>query len=1336
MLPPFLKFRKAIVGNDKSLSDNIRTARAATEEYSSWPPLFKTLATAFSGIAAGLITSRVLTTLPKLLLGLTGPVGIVTALVSVLASAWAGDWFNIRQVTANAIAYITQVIDTGLRSETVEKFTQGVVSQFLMARAAVLYFVNLIKNNFLAVIDPILQKGLSTSAIEESLNRLRFVVQILFRNIKGDISEEARATAQAIGTSIKTFLEAYWNPFLAAIILSSGTIAKGIGTIFSEIGKTFPTILKIAQGIFRLLLPIFKAGFGAVSGIAGNAFAGVNNIILNSLGGLGNGIAAVIAAPFKVLGKVINLDDTITFIVTQFKTGLVSKILKAIPAIGKGILQGFVGLGALISKTLTFSVEGGLAIARGVIKAPFAFFAALDKLTFVGLELFVKSGFAMEKLLGKLGAAIRVFGSLAFTAFVKFGDAMIWLQTFDMEPMFAFFKRIKPTATATMPILVELFDFLKFAAAGLRVAIVELSIAFVQNLLPVFLSGGKAAGTFLTAVSKIGAVLGKSFITVFQQFKTIGPAVAGAFSGLGKGLRSVSIAGAIKTLDFFEGLSKGILSFAGKGQSVLGKALAGIFQGAFKGITGGLLKTPGLLLDLFKGFNPIALVKGIGGIFGTVKKISGAFGGLLNPLNLLISAIDFFGFAFTHNVDGVANRAVGFIATLRGVWADLISGKLWQDIVSKAGTAFAFLTDVWTEFQTNGINSPKLKEMLLNVGTIILDWAKQAGSDIWIAITEFWLPIFGDWIKFSIENLGTTIGEVLIFVRDFLITAGEFLGGVISKAWTFFWTWWNDAGGQDQTWTWLKGIIDLVWGWIKTSAEFLYTNFIENWLPAFIDWIILATPDLLTNLFLFLGSLVGWLLTVGLPWLVTTTLDLAAALINWIGPAIGQGIIKLGEWVGALVTWIIADGIPLLVLGVVGLVTALIGWISGDGEGTAAKEAPNALTNFLGAILNFIVSDIIPALNTVGETLAQAVWDGFAQLWDKIMLTEPGIEFGKLGTKITEQIPLLNTLGGGIGQAIWDGISQALNTAFNPVGALLNNQLVQMLIGGANEIEAKSPSAMAQRLIGDPIKAGIEEGIGGLSKTNLFETAKLVDQMYALITKNTDAFLLLTKTNFTAFSTAMIAILTDLNLKSGLLWDDIRFDAITNMTTMRTTILTDLGSFQETLAAAMLLIKNTIVGAFTLANTESVTVVQGLASSILGVLVGVGENDQTSVTYQIKTAMDEAGRTVGRAFVAGLTFVFGDDDSLNPLWVALDLLVDNIVARINTRLATSGVGGTGEVAGVATASQQFGSNPSTFMPSNVTNISHVQEMNLYVTTSADSQGVISDFAVLRSMNRT
>lgn len=1227
MLPSFLKFRKAVVGADSSLSDNIRTARAATEEYREWPPLFKTLSTAFSGIAAGLITSRVLTTLPKLLLGLGGPVGIVTALVSVLASAWAGDWFNIRQVAADSVAFITKLFSTGINSETFQKFTQDVTNQLNLARDAVLLFVSTIQTAFSFVLEPLLNEGISLDAISKSFGRLRVMVQILFRNVKSDISEEARSTAQNIGTSIRTFLETYWNPFLAALLLSSSTIARAIGTIFSEIGKTFPTLLTLAQNVFRLLLPIFKAGLGTVPGIASAAFAPINSVILNALGGLGHAIAAIIAAPFKVLGKVINLDDTISFIAEQFTTGLISKISKSIPVIGKGMIGAFVTLGSLISKS-------------------------------VGL-----------------------------------------------------------------------------IASSISTAIAELAISFTRNLLPVFLSGGKAAGSFLVTVSKIGDVLSKSFVGVFEQFKTIGPVVANAFSGLGKGLRSVSIAGAIKTLDFFEGLSKGILTFAGKGQSVLGKALAGIFQGAFKGITGGLLKTPGLLLNLFKGFNPLAIVKGIGGLFGGIKRIAGAFGGLLNPLNLLISAIDFFGFAFNNNIDGVDNRARSFVTSLKQVFADLVSGKLWQDIVANAGKAFTFLTDIWTEFQTNGINSPKLKEMLLNVGTIILDWVTTTGSTLLTDIREFWLPIFGLWIKETIENLGTTLGHVAIFVRDFLVTAGTFLAGVIAEAWSFFWTWWSESGGQEQTLTWLQGVLDLVWGWITTSAEFIRVNFIDNWLPAFIDWIIEATPGLLTNLFLFLGALVGWLLTVGLPWLVTTTLDLAAALINWIGPAIGQGIIKLGEWIGALITWIIADGIPLLVLGVAGLVTALIGWISGDGEDTAAKKAPNALTNFLTALTNFIVSDIIPALITVGNTLSQAVWDGFTQLWDKIMLTEPGIEFGKLQAKITEQIPILNTLGGGIGQAIWDGISQALSVAFNPVGALLNNQLVQLLTKGADEIEAHSPSALAQRLIGDPIRRGIEEGIGSLNKTDLFETAKLVDQMYALITKSTDAFLLLIKTDFTTFSAAMIAILTDLNSKSSLLWDDIRFDAIANVTTMRTTIITDLGTFNESLTTAMLLVKNTIVDSFELAKTESVTKVQGMAKAILGVLIGVGANDTTSVTFQIKTAMDEAGRTVGRAFVAGLVFVFGDDDSLNPLWIALDLLVDNIVARINTRLATGGVAGiSGGVAGIASTTSQFDSRPGTFMPSNMTNVTFNNHYHLNVSSAAQSQGIISDFGILKTLN--
>lgn len=97
-LPPFLRFLNE-EGNKET------------------PPLFKNLKVAFLGIGGALVVSRIGTVM-KLLGGLVTKSNLVGIAVSLLATAWIGDWFNIRERTATAVDFIKRKLKELSESET------------------------------------------------------------------------------------------------------------------------------------------------------------------------------------------------------------------------------------------------------------------------------------------------------------------------------------------------------------------------------------------------------------------------------------------------------------------------------------------------------------------------------------------------------------------------------------------------------------------------------------------------------------------------------------------------------------------------------------------------------------------------------------------------------------------------------------------------------------------------------------------------------------------------------------------------------------------------------------------------------------------------------------------------------------------------------------------------------------------------------------------------------------------------------------------------------------------------------------------------------------------
>lgn len=1419
MLPSFLKFRSAVKGDSKSLSDHVRDIDATSAAFNAWPPLLKNLSVALGGIGAGFVTSRILTILPTFLEGLTGPVGIAVAAVSFLTSAWIGDWFNIREVTGDAIKYIQDKIGFLAHSKGWNDFSTNAVDAFYTVEGAITGFGDTIKNTFQNVIQPILQNGISLDTIQQGIARAHTAITTLFSTLKSGLSNDAKTTAKTVGDKLKGFITAYWNPFLAALVINFRQTFTLVSTIFTELGKNFSFLPSLVKGTFGTVLEAVKLGLRGIGGLIVAALKPINSLILSALGGLGHTLASLIFAPIKLLGKGVDLDAVLSPIVNSFSNGFAKRVVTAAPKVWDGLIVSLGKLDGILTQTFFSLVSGAFSTVKAIVKAPFKAADFIDKASFETFKFLVETGFDLQHIFTAVLDTFRTIGGLTFAGFEQFAKAAEFLFALPKDgltPFADFIQYATPKATATFPLLADAIDLISNGLKILKGQFVDVGVALIDKFLPGFKT--LTAKDFLNVITTIGEVLKTSFLSVFGKFQELTPVVTTLFKGLGSGLRDVATLGSIKVLEFFKGLSEGILRFAGSGEAKLGDALAGIFQGAFKGITAGILGAPQLLGDFFGNIKAAAagkalevpkifeglfkllgsfkfenIAKGFLTVFESIKNIGGAVGALFDPLTIVLSLIDFFHFSFTHNIDGVENRAQSFVKGLMQAWQDLISGKLWNDIVDNATKAWDTIVKVWEDVQKNGLSSPVLRETLLGLGQTLLNWAQTTGGDLLTSIREFWLPIFGQWIVESISNLGTQLGQVLIFLRDFIVQAAVFLGGLIAQTWTFFWTWWTTAGGEEQTLNWLTMVGSIIGGWITTTASFLYDNFVANWLPAFIQWLPIVIPQILQGLLSLLGAIAGFIID-HIPDIVNALLDWGAAFFNFLGPALGFMIENLGKFLGAMIEWIIGTGVPMLVGGVAYLVQAIVGWISGDSSDTATSQANPHLQAFMKALTDFFVNDIGPALLVAGTAIVTGLWKGFSEAWSKLMETGPAKAVSDFVTGIVNNTINVYNEGIALAKSIIDGIVQGFTTYVTEPYDAFKNWLLNLVGAGQQAIDAHSPSQLAIDLLGKPIADGVIAGIQSITDNPIFKSVKnfavgglnqlnkdgtgvvddftsgitgLFDGAFSTVQTATNTF---TGIMTTTFNTFLQGLTTQFTIFKGT-WDEIwlalQTDATTQVQALDTNVMTIINSLALKLGTAMLTIKNTIVGAFTLANTDAATEAAKMAENVLKVLVGTGVDDPTSVAGQVAIAMKAAGELIGDAFIAGMAFVFTDDNSLNPLWIAVDSMVDALVARMQakmqigspSKLAAEEIGKpVAEGIGVGFAQHlsklqgrmsnqlastmgrngmfsQFDSRPATFMPSNVTNVSRNQEMNLYVTTSATSQGVIQDFGVMRTMLR-
>ena len=913
-----------------------------------------------------------------------------------------------------------------------------------------------------------------------------------------------------------------------------------------DIGKIVGSIKLALTGLGRITGTLLLAIGGDLVNIIGSAL----RVLLGGLGTAGQKILAFFGAPLRSV-----LTGTLTLFFTGLQTilGGISDILTptfnwqtAIANVGtkfQGVVTIVGNLPGKISAVVT--AFGGRLFNAATVAA-----TALEKVfeVFGRILRFIPRIFTGLSGLFELGFRLAESFRSAFTIILESGTKLI---PFFGTILFNIFNTIGTAITTALGSIGDIGGGLRRVLGGVLTFLDNLSfnslatqITTIFNQLKGF--GAKGVSALGTAFSSLGTIIGRSL-------GAVQPLIQGFFTNLSK----IASSGFVKTISAqfvnlgktgFSALQKlgpriSQLTALAPGGGFLSRGPAAAAQQAVSGI-GGLLRggaggATNAVTGVFNAIKNANIVKqvtslsNLGRVLGGLKSI---FLGFLSPLTLVTSAIDFFAFAFNAEVDGVENRAQNFIGTLRQLWDDLISGKLWQDIISTAQTfigGFLEIIGLITEF---GFDSEEVQTRLAEIGQGMLDWIADLGNRIWESIREFWIPFFVDWITETITNLVETLGTIAAAIITWIGEVAAPAIGEQLKTWIqAFTTWWTEGGGDEKTVETLNNILSTIGGWITTGVGFIAEK-LAVWIPAFIDWLFEVIPPLLVALGGIILTIGAWIIEQ-IPVLVNKLLEWGAAFLDWLGPVTVKVIGGLGDWLASILTWIIGTAIPGIIKGAIGLVGALINWISGKGEGTAEGEAPSKLTLFLTSLKNFFTQSLIPALFTLGAKLVQALWDGFKELWDALggneLLTaindwiegirgtiDDWIQLGKdliiqffegvvlaifagIDTMKQSLVELLNAIGAPDFIIEWvekgalmakefifgiaDGIVEWM---FHPI-AKLKEGLTNLVNDAKTFLKIDSPSKLMASEIGVPIAEGIGEGIKSVDTDDALKDFKL-----------------------------------------------------------------------------------------------------------------------------------------------------------------------------------------------------------------------------------------------------
>ncbi len=1119
--------------------------------------------------------------------------------------------------------------------------------------------------------------GRSVGAIGSSLAQLAITaLDIFFTEFVPAFLKALPRMLGALIVGFKRGIEDAGNDFINTLL----AMLAGIGLFIST--KLGPQILSVLGGtlssvLSRISIQISRDIRKLISGFAvGLSQIGV--VLLDVLGALSRDAAGVLRSIVSGVGGAFT--SISTAIVKALGTGVTSAIRSVISLLSTGLSAALIAIGRSLQ-----SFSSGLILLKdsignigSIFRSSFSGLAGLVDRLFGKTSVLGASFESFLQLLIRFGIWSGDTGLKVFTPLFKGFDKFLeWLAGSGTELEDFVVNKLTKFGLKTGEVGVKVLDSVIAMAKGFGVTLYN-SIKSVRGAIEGLISSfkslasvsglqniaGKAGAVAIKGVKglieSIGSIGGKGLASFSETLSGLGGKTAKALSRalpairkFGSSLFELLGGKFLKTTKLFASTFVSSLDDIGRAMVNLGKK--GVIQESIANAFGGIrtLATSGLgsLKNIFAGggggifraisnLNFTKSITSIKNLLGLLRGVKSVLLGFLSPLALVTSAIDFFAFSFNAEIEGVENGARNLVDNLKQLWNDLISGKLFRDIVSVARFWLGNFAELLGLINKFGFDSDEVRNKLSEMQNVIVSWIKDTGTRIWKSINTFWIPAFVLWIKDTITNLVNSLGKIISVVASWIETAAVWLGSKIKDEWIpAFTEWWTEGGGSERTGETLNGILSQIGEWAVTAVEWIASK-LAVWVPAFLGWIVDVTPGLIVGLGNILLTIGKWILETT-PKIVNQLLEWAIAFVSWLGPATDNTFDKLAEWLGGLSKWIVAVGIPGLVKGVIGLASALIGWISGD-KNSAEAMSESKLLEFLAAVLKFITFSVIPGIFKVGLAIAEGLWEGFKELWDQVMQTEFGqkimeapqraldtieswVQAGKdlisglvggiIGFFIESYETIKNTISGIIpslsdenfllkfanagfelGKNIILGIVNGIkNWAHKPIEAL-QNFLSDLGNRGEEAIEAGSPSKLFARLIGKPIAEGIAEGIESTGEGDSVGTIRdsILSAMKLMVEE--------AKSQFSILGSIVTRTLERLNVVTIKKSDRIRKNLLVSVRKLVlgvTDELTNLSRFIEVV--------------FNDIDTKTVLVVNAMASSIIEEIASMRSNIEMNI---------------------------------------------------------------------------------------------------------------------------
>lgn len=256
------------------------------------------------------------------------------------------------------------------------------------------------------------------------------------------------------------------------------------------------------------------------------------------------------------------------------------------------------------------------------------------------------------------------------------------------------------------------------------------------------------------------------------------------------------------------------------------------------------------------------------------------------------------------------------------------------------------------------------------------------------------------------------------------------------------------------------------------------------------------------------------------------------------------------------------------------------------------------------------------------------------------------------------------------------------------------------------EGEIESPSKLTRREIGVPIGEGI---IDGINDAILAQRGSVFRELGGV---------------FSGMKTLMVLRMAEITLNQKTSWAAIRATGETEAIALKTNVLITFGSLLTTLTARMLSIKSVVVTGFTTMRTEAEKQAILLRTNIVKVFAGEDGSILDAIELVFLGKDDIVPRNIGKDFITGIGLGITENrDSLaNSLTRAMAFALGEAQSAM-----LSGVN--------APLNARFGGNVSTPSAATTTNFSRTNHYHLNVGTNQTSQGIVSDFGIMRTMER-